>query len=55
MNGETVGTVTAADGKKPFSFKPSDTGDTVRFAYAGEGCATLADFKSGAGLMLILR
>lgn len=55
LNGETIGTVTAADGKKPFSFKPSDTGDTVRFAYSGEGCATLADFKSGAGLMLILR
>ena len=55
LNGEVLGTVTAADGKKPFSFKPSDTGDTVRFAYAGEGSATLADFKSGAGLMLIVR
>lgn len=55
LNGEMLGTVTAAEGKKPFSFKPSDTGDTVRFAYAGEGSATLADFKSGAGLMLILR
>lgn len=55
LNGEMLGTATAADGKKPFSFKPSDTGDTVRFAYTGEGSATLADFKSGAGLMLILR
>ena len=55
VNGEPLGTATAADGTKPFSFRPSDDGDTVRFAYAGGGRATLAGFKSGSGLMLIFR
>ena len=55
VNGVMFGTATAADGTKSFSFRPSDDGDTVRFTYAGEGSATLAGFKSGAGLMLIFR